>query len=450
MRVKDRIQESASWLKNDSRTAEKYQHIKRAFDVLIADEVRRGKFHDTKQIEDVVEKSGAELEERSNVYDGTNPVDREILGEIAGEFMAGQRAHEERIVPEDLLGVGELFAREYREQNKKCEMTEATLGDVYEKCKQLLSSKVRPDLLGILDDIYLGTLAKLRIRSAGVLEDIQKLYEPIIDTGLPKKSAELRAVRIHDDISQTDVACAGCKDLIARLRERLDLPEIKGMVPSIREHLEELYMALDKKTAFTEYYRNKAQERLVRGDPSSASQLADTFREMTRSLQDDAQQLSLLLDRYAGNRADRGQKLVTNEELSERAYSLLQSAKMRADDLLNKLTQRQDELSALKAIDNPDDERRRTAYLIEVLTKGGGHNPYGIVGESFARAQDNARRVAEVFHELRGKNLVTHKKLEADYEDAVRAYSTSAQEASDTVDRLNDTYLSLFPEALQP
>ena len=132
MRVEDRIHKSASRWKSDSFTAEKYERIKDAFDFVIAQEVRRGKFYDIKQIEDVIEKSGAILQERGYGYDGTNRVDRSMLDEIAGNFLAGQRGHEVRVIPDDFIGVGELFSREYREQNKKCEMTEAAIADVYE------------------------------------------------------------------------------------------------------------------------------------------------------------------------------------------------------------------------------------------------------------------------------------------------------------------------------
>ena len=389
-----------------------------------------------------------------------------MLDEIAGNFLAGQRGHEVRVIPDDFIGVGELFSREYREQNKKCEMTEAAIADVYEKCKGLLSRKVRPDLMGILDDIYLGTLAKLRIRSAQVYGNMQELenrYMPIIDEGLPKKSAELRVVQIQEDISQTDTALASCRSSIMSMRARLDGQELRGMTPSTREHLEELAMALDKKTAFTEYYGNKARERFERGDFSSANQLVDTFREMARSLQSDARQLSVLLDRYMGSRANPQAEQFTNDELAERADLLLKSEEILAHDLLGKLNQRQGELSALKAINNPDDERRRTAYLIDVLAKNDRYGR-GIIGEALARAQDDAKRVSVLFNELRRKNeerrvnllhksyspdLVAQKKLEADYAVAVRSYGDSVQRVAVAVGRLNDAYISLFPEALQ-
>ncbi|MDP2630090.1 MAG: hypothetical protein Q8P56_01660 [Candidatus Uhrbacteria bacterium] len=486
MRVQDGIHESASRWKDDSHTAEKYRRIKYAFDVLVADEIRQGKFHNEKQIEGMVAKSGAILAERSSDYDETHWVDRSILDEIAGEFMAGQRAHQERAVLGDLASVGELFGREYAEQNKKCEMTEATLTDVYEKCKQLLSRKVRPDLMGILDDIYLGTLAKLRLRLVRVYGDFTELedraestagYEMqdesieqkvdrtrinislITDKGIPKKSTESRAVQIQDDISQTDVTFAGCKDSIAHMRGRLDGEEFRRMAPSTKEHLEELSMALDKKTAFTGYYRNKAHERLEQGDVASANLLAGTFREMARSLQDDAQRLTVMLDRYAGNRASREPEpeQSTPEEISKRTGEIFNSEQARAKDLFDKLTQRHDELSALKAIDNPDDERRRTAYLIDLLMKEEnsekGRRMHGIIIDTFTRAQEDAKRVISLSHELRRKNeeridLVAQKKLAADYAKAIRAYSDSVQELSDNVGRLNDAYLSLFPEAL--
>ncbi|MBI4599734.1 hypothetical protein HY732_02325 [Candidatus Uhrbacteria bacterium] len=464
---------------DDPNIAYKYQKIKMIFDGLVADEVYRGKFQDLKQIEDFISKSRDIFQRQYGNVHEMDWIDHEILDEVVGEFMAGQRPHEERMVLGDLASVGELFGREYAEQNKKCEMTEAILADVYEKCKKLLSHKVRPDLMGILDDIYLGTLAKLRLRLVRLHGDFFKLEDraesivgnenqeesidqkaartrksisEIIDIGVPKKTPEQRADQIHDNIFQTEIAFAGCRNLVADIRMRLDGEEFGRMTPSTREHLEELYMALDKKAAFTRYYRNKARERLEQNDSASANQLAGTFKEMTRSLQDDARQLIAIVNRYSGGGAKQERKQSLHDELKEKADALFLNARWQAIELFDNIAQKQNELHALKAIINPDDERRRTAYLIDILK--GENGDHGIIEEARMRILDSERKVASLYEErsvnfLQGEHSpdsAMQKTFATDYTNAVRVYYDAVKTYADNVSRLNDAYDSLFPE----